>query len=296
MKLSANWKRIENAIRDSVGTDFTISKLTSVGGGSINNCYQAGTDTKTVFVKLNTVERLIMFETEATGLHELAETSELRIPAVICSGQTASNSFLVLEWLVLHSANTASDRLLGEKLAQLHAVEQPYYGWQKNNFIGSTPQPNGKSNDWVKFLLTQRLGFQLQLATENGANRQLVEKGERLLDKLALFFSAYQPKPSLLHGDLWGGNYAMDDSGQPVIFDPACYYGDREADIAMTELFGGFGSGFFAAYQNTLQLDEGYAVRKKLYLLYHILNHFNLFGSSYAGQASALMDDLLHSV
>ena len=296
MKLTPTWGEIEQSIRHSTGTDFSIDKLTNVSGGSINACSHAWSKNEHCFVKLNSPERMAMFETEAAGLQALEQTSELRIPQVICSGITDSHSFLVLEWLELQSANSRSDKLLGEKLAILHGIHQPYYGWCRDNFIGSTVQPNQHNNDWLEFFSEHRLGFQLHLAASNSASVRLLEKGERIRNNLPLFFSGYTPKPSLLHGDLWGGNYAMDGSGQPVIFDPACYYGDREADIAMTELFGGFGAEFFAAYNRTLELDAGYDVRKKLYLLYHILNHFNLFGSGYAGQASSLMDDLLSHI
>ena len=292
MDLSSSWRTIEQSIRNVTGTTFSIQKLTAVGGGSINTCYQAGSGQQFYFVKLNRPDNAAMFETEAAGLRALEKNSSLRIPQVICSGLTDAHAFLVLEWLELKSANTRSDQLLGEKLAQLHAIEQPYYGWHDDNYIGSTPQPNQRSHDWLAFFAEHRLGFQLRLAANHGASRSMLEKGEVLLTHLEQYFSGYQPRPSLLHGDLWGGNYAMEQSGQPVIFDPACYYGDREADIAMTELFGGFGPDFFQAYQHNLQLDAGYTIRKKLYLLYHVLNHFNLFGGGYANQASSLMDDL----
>ncbi len=293
MKLSTSWREIEQTIQNTTGNNFSINKLISVSGGSINTCYQVQSNNLDYFVKLNAPPRMTMFETVAAGLQELQQVSELRIPQVVCSGSTESQCFLVLEWLDLQSANSQADQLLGEKLALLHAINQPYFGWRNDNFIGSTPQPNQHSDDWLNFFGKHRLGYQLQLAANNGASHQLLEKGEQIRNNLPVFFSSYTPKASLLHGDLWGGNYAMDGSGQPVIFDPACYYGDREADIAMTELFGGFGRGFFSAYQYTLKLDVGYSTRKKLYLLYHILNHFNLFGSGYAGQASALMDELL---
>ncbi len=295
MKLSTSWQEIEHTIQNTIGSDFNINKLISVSGGSINACYQVQTTNLNYFVKLNAPHRMAMFETEAAGLQELQQVCELRIPQVVCSGVTESQCFLVLEWLDLQSANSQADQLLGEKLARLHAISQPHFGWRTDNFIGSTPQPNQQSDDWLSFFEKHRLGYQLQLAASNGASLQLLEKGELIRDNLPVFFSDYTPKSSLLHGDLWGGNYAMDGRGQPVIFDPACYYGDREADIAMTELFGGFGRSFFSAYQHTLKLDAGYSTRKKLYLLYHILNHFNLFGSGYAGQASSLMDDLLRN-
>lgn len=295
MQLTPTWERIQQAIAQTINLDLSIQRLTSVGGGSINQSYCVQTDQDKYFVKLNSAQRLAMFETEAMGLQELKDDSPIQIPDVICYGTADHQSYLALEWIDLRSSNTQSDRLLGEQLAQLHAIEKPYFGWGVDNFIGSTPQPNDQSASWIEFLTEQRLGYQLQLAAKHGAGRRLIQKGDQLLEQIALFFSDYQPQPALLHGDLWGGNYSMDGSGLPVIFDPACYYGDREADIAMTELFGGFGPGFFDAYQATLRLDDGYRIRKKLYLLYHVLNHFNLFGGGYESQAESLVSDLLSS-
>jgi protein-ribulosamine 3-kinase len=167
------------------------------------------------------------------------------------------------------------------------------YGFAHDNFIGSTPQPNGWANNWVEFLREKRFGFQLQLAKQNGHGGRLQDLGAALLEKLPAFFDGYTPQPSLLHGDLWGGNHAFLADGTPAIFDPAVYYGDREADIAMTELFGGYAGEFYAAYRAAWPLDDGYAVRRELYNLYHILNHANLFGSGYARQAEGMMQRLL---
>jgi fructosamine-3-kinase len=175
----------------------------------------------------------------------------------------------------------------------MHRVTGRSFGWRRDNTIGSTPQPNTPGNDWIAFWREQRLGFQLRLAERNGLSSALQAKGERLLERLEAFFRGYAPAPSLLHGDLWGGNHGYTVSGEPVVFDPAVYYGDREADLAMTELFGGFGAGFYAAYKEVWPLDSGYAVRKQLYNLYHVLNHANLFGGGYASQAEAMMERLL---
>lgn len=295
MQLTPAWEKIQHAIAQSINSEVSIQQLTSVGGGSINQSYCVKTNQHKFFVKLNSAQRLAMFETEAMGLQELRGDSTIRIPGVICYGTADQQSYLALEWIDLRSSSTQSDQLLGERLAQLHAIEKPYFGWGVDNFIGSTPQPNEQNSSWVEFLIEQRLGYQLRLAARHGAGRRLIQTGDKLLEQVSLFYSDYQPQPALLHGDLWGGNYAMDDTGHPVIFDPACYYGDREADIAMTELFGGFGPGFFDAYQATCRLDDGYQIRKKLHLLYHILNHFNLFGGGYESQAESLISDLLSS-
>jgi fructosamine-3-kinase len=215
------------------------------------------------------------------------------VPTPIVFGQSETHSFLVLEYLEFGRSSAVSERLLGQQLAQLHQQAQPYFGWHRDNTIGSTLQINSQNEDWLNFWREQRLGFQLQLAAKNGYGGRLQTLGERLSGELSVLFSDYQPVPSLLHGDLWAGNAATDKQGKPVIFDPACYYGDREADLAMTELFGGFGSDFYAAYQAVWALDVGYQTRKSLYNLYHILNHLNLFGGGYLRQAETMMASLL---
>lgn len=170
------------------------------------------------------------------------------------------------------------------------------FGFAQDNFIGTTPQPNGWKNSWINFWREQRLRFQLRLAAQNGYGGQLQTLGEKLLDTLPAFFDGYTPQPSLLHGDLWSGNHAFLADGTPVIFDPAPYYGDRECDLAMTELFGGYPADFYAAYSEAYPLHGGYAMRRNLYNLYHILNHANLFGGGYVRQAEQMMQRLLAEV
>ncbi|MGH8458520.1 MAG: fructosamine kinase family protein, partial [Nevskiales bacterium] len=166
------------------------------------------------------------------------------------------------------------------------------YGWSQDNTLGTTRQKNTPEGDWIHFWREHRLGFQLKLAQKKDA--RLTEPGERLLQTLEVLLAGHQPPASLLHGDLWSGNAAQDSQGKPVIFDPAVYYGDREAEIAMMELFGGFGDDALAAYRAAWPLEPGYAeVRRDLYQIYHILNHFNLFGGQYADQALLRMDRLL---
>jgi fructosamine-3-kinase len=152
---------------------------------------------------------------------------------------------------------------------------------------------SGISDSWPRFFAERRLRPQLALARSSGADRITLQDGEELCEKLAAFFLDGHPLPSLLHGDLWGGNAGMLPDGTPVVFDPACYYGDRETDIAMSELFGGFPESFYAAYREAWPLDSGYEARKTLYNLYHILNHFNIFGAGYLGQAKRMIARLL---
>jgi len=280
-----NWQLIAEQIESASGQAFKIQSATALAGGDINAAFCLQGVDKSYFIKLNRADRLAMFEAEAAGLNELSSTQTIRVPKPVVSGQSQGHAFLVLEYLELSPSNQASERLLGHQLAQLHRQRQPFFGWHCDNTIGSTPQRNDISHDWLEFWREQRLGFQLQLAAQKGYGGKLQVTGERLCSDLGALFEHYLPSPSLLHGDLWAGNAAVDSHGKPFIFDPACYYGDREADLAMTELFGGFGRDFYAAYQSVWPLDEGYAIRKTLYNLYHVLNHLNLFGGGYLRQA-----------
>lgn len=217
----------------------------------------------------------------------------LRTPTPICCGVHQRTAYLVLEYIELGGSGTKSQKLLGRGLAELHRITSSRFGWHRDNTIGSTPQINTGTPAWVDFLRNRRLGYQLGLAAGNGMPQRITAAGELLLIRLGDFFTAYTPVPSLLHGDLWGGNVAADTSGRPVLYDPAVYFGDREADLAMTELFGGFSQVFYDAYTAAWPADEGYRLRKTLYNLYHVLNHFNLFSGGYGLQAGRMIHQLL---
>jgi fructosamine-3-kinase len=289
-----------SAIAEQISTvteqSVTVRSVQALAGGDINTAFCLHSDNSRYFVKLNRADLIAMFAAECVGLQELAATKTLRVPLPITCGQTADKAFLVLEYLELGRASSHSERLLGKQLARLHQITQPYFGWHRDNTIGSTTQHNQQNDNWLVFWREQRLGFQLQLAAKNGYSGRLQTTGERLSADMTALFTGYTPLPSLLHGDLWAGNAAVDEHGNPVIFDPACYYGDREADLAMTELFGGFSREFYAAYRDTYPLHDGYAVRKKFYNLYHILNHLNLFGSGYLHQAERMIAMLLAEI
>jgi protein-ribulosamine 3-kinase len=267
----------------------------TVSGGSINTCYQWRSSQGMLFVKVAAKDESAMLEAEAAGLGELASAKAVRVPRVAAQGVTQRVAFLALEWIDPRPPRTA-EATLGQQLARQHRVTAPDFGWQRDNTIGRTPQLNGRMGDWIEFFRERRLRYQLDLATRNGYGAQLESGGSRLLEHVGEFFTTYRPVPSLLHGDLWGGNWFADPADHPVIFDPATYYGDREADIAMTHLFGGFGRKFYEAYEAAWPLDEGHSTRRPLYNLYHVLNHANLFGGSYAQQARQLIDQLLAQV
>jgi len=288
-----DWQTIVQPIESATRQPFKLLKAQPLSGGDINAAYRLQAENVSFFVKLNTPERLAMFEAEAAGLQALAQTQAIRVPKFIVCGQTTDHAFLVLEHIDLHNLNSRSERLLGQQLTQLHRQKQAYFGWHRDNTIGSTIQINGRYHDWITFWQEQRLGHQLTLAAAKGYGGRLQTLGEKLRTNLKPLFSGYQPQPALVHGDLWGGNVAADEQGNPVIYDPACYFGDRETDLAMTELFGGFSPAFYQAYQAVYPLDPGYTRRKTLYNLYHILNHLNLFGPSYLHQAENMLDKLL---
>ncbi len=246
-----------------------------------------------VFVKRLPVAERWRLDAEADGLARLAQAGAIRVPRLLGQGATESAAFLEIEWLELRPADGASDARMGQALARLHATTGAAYGLERDNAIGATPQPNAQAQDWVAFWRERRLGFQLDLAETNGYGGRLQDRGRRLLDAVPAFFVDYRPQPSLLHGDLWGGNRAMLADGTPVVYDPAVYYGDREADMAMTHLFGGFGTRFYAAYDEAWPPEDGRAARRDLYNLYHVLNHLNLFGGGYRAQAESMIDRLL---
>lgn len=287
------WDSISENISIATGKSFVVVSKQSIGGGCINEAYKiTGKNGKSWFVKLNQKDGLAMFKAEQKGLQEMVNTKTIRVPNPVCAGVAEKNAYLVMEYIELTSSSTDSVKL-GQQLAAMHQVTRDQFGWDIENTIGSTSQINIFESSWVEFWQKRRLGFQLTLAARKGCGSHLQRKGEQLMDSLSVFFSDYQPRASLLHGDLWGGNCSGDSAGNPVIYDPAVYYGDHEADLAMTELFGGFGQTFFSAYAEVLPIDPGYPVRKILYNLYHILNHFNIFGGGYAMQAESMIDRLL---
>ncbi len=261
----------------------------SVGGGCINSAARgvAG-DGRPFFVKTNQAAPPGMFSAEAAGLRALsAADGGCRVPAVL--GVSDELGVLVLEWIESGSGGLGYAEALGRGLAAQHRVTREVCGFDAgDNYIGSTRQPNSDEVDWVVFFRDQRLGFQQELLRERGRmsrglDRALDRVRERMRELLEL-----PERPALLHGDLWGGNAMPGPSGEPVIYDPAAYFGCREADLAMTQLFGGFGPRFFGAYAEAFPLLDGYAERRDVYNLYHILNHANLFGGGYAAQAEAM--------
>jgi protein-ribulosamine 3-kinase len=303
---------VARSIGDATGTPQAAFSLEPVGGGCIHRAFKLTTDAAdgkhAWFVKTNDADKAPMFEAEARGLAALGRAGSIRVPVVVvgprfhgddggsgdvASGDDEEKASLVLEWLDLVPLDAVSGAKLGEALAAQHRRPQPKFGWARDNFIGSTPQSNALADDWLAFWRTHRLQMQLRYAAHNRLPSKMIDRGERLLADAEILFRGYTPEKSLLHGDLWGGNAAALADGTPAVFDPAVYVGDREADLAMTELFGGFPKGFHSAYRNAWPLSDGYSVRKDFYNVYHVLNHANLFGGDYVRQAERLIEKVL---
>lgn len=283
-------------------------RATQVSGGSIHHCFHISDGQTSFFAKVACEPKAQqILQAEAEGLRAIAATGTIRTPEVLLLKQinatdnrsakadTDSNGHecccMVLEFLDI--TDTKAGAPLGHALAALHHCHGEYFGWSSDNFIGTTTQPNTSHSEVTSFMAHQRIGHQLKLAQRDGLNFKILDLAWKLVERIPELYLNYHPKPSLLHGDLWHGNQASLEDGTPVVFDPAVYYGDPEADLAMAELFGGFDSAFFAAYREHNVIDQGYSLRKNLHQLYHILNHHHLFGSSYAGHAQRLVQSML---
>jgi protein-ribulosamine 3-kinase len=287
-----------NSIQDVLcrtrGEAAEIKWVRKLSGGDINQAALINSGGTNYFLKYHPRASSDMFAAEAQALTEISELGCIRVPSPIAFGNDGSTSWLVLEYLELTSKGPASR--LGEQLAALHSVGFNSYGWTRDNYIGTTPQCNTVGVDWSRFWRDCRLKPQFTMAQASGFGRRLSDNAERLLESMDQLMDSHQPSASLLHGDLWAGNKAFTQHGQPAIFDPASYYGDREADIAMTELFGGFETDFYSAYQAHTPLPDGYQLRRDLYNLYHMLNHLNLFGEAYLSRCENLVNGLLAQI
>lgn len=288
---SASWRLIAAKIEHVIAAPFRITHRRPVAGGCINGASLVEGNGLRLFVKFNVAQQLSMFDAEADALTRLAAAAAIRVPEPLCTGIAGNHAFLALEYLALGDGAQDWARM-GREFAAQHRVCNDRFGWHRDNTLGSTPQANGWMPRWIDFLRERRLGYQLGLAAEKGFGGRLQSLGAGLLVRLDRFFDDYSPQPSLLHGDLWSGNAGFLSDGQPVVFDPACYFGDREADLAMTELFGGFPAEFYRAYETAAPLHPGYRQRKRIYQLYHLLNHLNLFGAGYLRRCESTLEAL----
>ena len=277
---------LQHALAAHVGA---VRAAQTVSGGDINAAWRVETTSgQRCFIKWNPRPLPRLFEVEARGLRLLAQAQALRVPRVIAV--IDQPPALVLEWIEPGANKPAAIEALGRGLAQQHRSIGAAYGLDHDNYIGATPQINTRADSWLEFYRDRRLGEQMTIAQARG---HLPPDRARRLDRVRANLDRWLDSsvvvPSLLHGEFWGGNHLIDATGQPVLIDPAVYYGDREAEIAFTELFGGFETRFYAAYTEAWPLDRGYTDRRDLYNLYHLLNHLNLFGEGYGSSVDAIL-------
>ena len=280
------WSFVSTRIQDPIQSVRDLSNSQFTRNYSIQSASQQ------YFVKVS--ERHDCLSAEADGLSALADSESIRVPKPVVNDSHGKLGFLVTEYINLRSRNSDFSRLASD-LAKLHRTFGDSYGWHRDNYLGSSDQINSFSSDWTEFFRDNRLGYQFNLARESGVSNRLASMQDEVLDRVTIILDAHKVEPSLLHGDLWQGNCGFEEGGVPVIYDPAVYYGDREADIAMTRLFGGFPREFYDNYQREWPLPPGWQLRQTVYNLYHILNHFNLFGGSYLQHAESMCVQLLEA-
>ncbi|WP_117234854.1 fructosamine kinase family protein [Vibrio maerlii] len=285
------WQAISQQLSDTLMFEFTIREKVKLPGGDINQCYMISDGEQRYFVKINQKDELSLFESEVDSLKELRHSDTVFVPEVVHLGNCKDAAFLVLNYFPTKALNTDEASFnFGQQLARLHQWgEQKEYGFDSDNYVGATLQPNRWEKKWHRFFSEQRIGWQLQLLSEKGIE---LGNSEAIIQAVSDELAHHHPTPSLLHGDLWSGNVANSAFG-PLCFDPSCYWGDRECDIAMTELFGGFNNQFYAGYASVLPLSSGYEHRRTIYNLYHILNHCNLFGGHYLDEAQSIIEEML---
>ena len=282
-------EKIKTRVEEKLGGK--IKSMTSISGGCISDAYKLVTnENSTFFLKYNSGSSNDMFIKEANGLKELAKSNAIRIPDVL----DVAKDYILLEFISSGNKKKNFFEDFGRRCAEMHKYTSDQFGFFEDNYIGSNPQSNipgtKEKTNWADFYFNKRILYQLQLAEKLGnSTSELRKRISKLEEKIDEIIGGSNEKPSLLHGDLWGGNYMVDENGDAVLIDPAVYYGHREADLGMTKLFGGFSSEFYNAYNETFPLDDGYEYRENIYKLYHVLNHLNLFGGGYYSQAISLI-------
>lgn len=284
---------IPDSIKEHIqqATGQRIAESNSVSGGSINRAAKVTlSDGKICFLKWNTSADPRMFSVEKKGLALLSSAdANLHIPKVIVTGETDNGTgFLLQQFVAEGQANPNSASEFGQALAGLHKHHNEKFGLDYDNYIGRLPQSNTWHENWIDFFIQERMEPQLAMATDAGKlGANTTAHFQSMYKQLPDIFP--DEPPSLLHGDLWGGNYFFDKNGKATIYDPAVYYGHREIELAFTHLFGGFPSNFYAAYEEEYPLTSGFSQRKDIYNLYPLLVHTNLFGGSYARQVEGIV-------
>ncbi|MDO8550866.1 MAG: fructosamine kinase family protein [Ignavibacteria bacterium] len=281
-------QKIKTEIEEETG--ISIKSVSSLSGGCISNAYKITNEAdKNYFLKLNSSPK-DLFIKEANGLTELRKANAIRVPEVLL----CKEDFLLTEFIIQGNRSKNFFEDFGRRFAELHKYRGDKFGFYEDNYIGSNPQINipasNEENNWAEFYFNKRILYQYKLTEQNSyATGELKNGISRLEKNIEDIIGDSEEPPSLLHGDLWGGNYIVDENGDACLIDPAVYYGHREADLAMTKLFGGFSSEFYHSYDEAFPLADGYEYRENIYKLYHILNHLNLFGRAYYSQAISLI-------
>lgn len=276
------WHFISEKISEAIESDFICDDIREVHGGDTHQAFRISDGRKRFFVKINNAEASLNFQAEALGLMALSANEHIQVPKFICHDICEEKSYLVLQHIIIKDGESDQWQNLGSALAHMHKTQsQTDFGCDFNNYIGKTPQVNHLMVNWCDFFAENRIGHMLQLLAQSGIRFVDIDAA---VEQVKSYLKSHQPQASMLHGDLWRGNVGFFKS-QPVMFDPAFYYGDRETDIAMTELFGRFPESFYRGYQQTWPLDVNYKSRKSLYQLYHILNHALMFGGHYMQSA-----------
>ena len=281
-------RQIDGTLKQIFGTDMDLIEITQISGGSISSCLHACTSHGDYFLKSGGADSIRQLRAEADALRWLQKTS-FRVPRVLTVQTIQGGALLVMEYLRLRPVRDWE--AYAGALVALHRMTHSQFGWHQNNYIGATDQQNPWCTDWAIFWQQARLAPQLTWA-KSKLNSEDIRSLKQILDAVPNLLANHKPICALTHGDLWSGNMAETIEGQPALFDPALYYGDRETDLAMTELFGGVSPSFYQAYNSLWPLDSGYELRKLLYNLYHLLNHLNMFGTDYLTATRDLINEL----
>ncbi|WP_010529291.1 fructosamine kinase family protein [Lentibacillus jeotgali] len=278
---------IEKALHQA-GDHSNIKMAKRAAGGSINESYVVGTYNRTYFIKYHPDAPERFFELEAKGLALIRETNSIAVPEVFTYSDESSRAFLVMEWI--EGAPAAdTDWKLGDRIAKMHQTHGEKHGFDHDTFIGSLPQTNGLFSSWLDYYRDRRLSVQMQLGIDRG---RMIGKRRKRMETLLENLGNWIPDdaaPSYLHGDLWGGNWLTGPGGEPYVIDPSFLYGDRHFEIAFTEVFGGYSSDFYRAYQERFPLSPDYGDIKPLYQLYYLLAHLNMFGESYGRSVDTVL-------
>jgi len=286
-------KAIEKALKKKIGCK-QLHRISDSDVRVLNQCFTYQTDLGNFFVKTRSGDNLEIYASESKGLEAIVETDTLRVPVPQFYGHMEDHCFFIMEYIDLFPHTPKSLRALGLNLAKMHAMEGPLdFGFDMNNTIGTTPQENAWTESWIEFYKEHRLKPMFKIIHDKYDDTEILKKGYLLLKKLEVFFQGIEIKPSLIHGDLWSGNTAADSDGNPVVFDPAAYYGHHEADLSIASMFSGFTPEFYEAYYSIISIEDGYPERQQIYQLYHYLNHYYLFGSGYRSACIAILDGLI---